>query len=276
MLYGRSQASFFTKVINFCMGGDYMPRIPRRKSSNGIYHIMFRGINRQTIFEDDQDKQRLLETLKRYQTLSQFKLYGYCVMDNHFHLLLKEIAEPISLTMKRIGVSYVYWYNNKYSRSGHLFQDRFRSEPVETERYFKTVLRYIHQNPLKANLVKNIFECQWTSLKEYLGPSSMIDVDFVLDLFSPNRTKAIQIFTEYMQENNEDQCLGESLTVRTSDNEVRKHLNQLGIPHSGSLQQMEKSQRNNVILQMKQIEGISIRQLERITGISKSVIQRVR
>lgn len=258
------------------MGGDYMPRIPRRKSSNGIYHIMFRGINRQTIFEDDQDKQRLLETLKRYQTLSQFKLYGYCVMDNHFHLLLKEIAEPISLTMKRIGVSYVYWYNNKYSRSGHLFQDRFRSEPVETERYFKTVLRYIHQNPLKANLVKNIFECQWTSLKEYLGPSSMIDVDFVLDLFSPNRTKAIQIFTEYMQENNEDKCLGESLTVRTSDNEVRKHLNQLGIPHSGSLQQMEKSQRNNVILQMKQIEGISIRQLERITGISKSVIQRVR
>lgn len=276
MLYGRSQASFFTKVINFCMGGDYMPRIPRRKSSNGIYHIMFRGINRQTIFEDDQDKQRLLGTLKRYQTLSQFKLYGYCVMDNHFHLLLKEIAEPISLTMKRIGVSYVYWYNNKYSRSGHLFQDRFRSEPVETERYFKTVLRYIHQNPLKANLVKNIFECQWTSLKEYLGPSSMIDVDFVLDLFSPNRTKAIQIFTEYMQEDNEDQCLGESLTVRTSDNEVRKHLNQLGILHSGSLQQMEKSQRNNVILQMKQIEGISIRQLERITGISKSVIQRVR
>ena len=83
----------------------------------------------------------------------------------------------------------------------------------------------------------------------------MIDVDFVLDLFSPNRTKAIQIFTEYMQEDNEDQCLGESLTVRTSDNEVRKHLNQLGIPHSSSLQQMEKSQRNNVILQMKQIEA---------------------
>src|SRR5699024_9661949 len=178
-------------------GGDPMARKPRRKSNSGIYHSVIRGINRQIIFEDDEDKERLLETISRFKETCNYKLYGYCFMDNHIHLLIREVHEPISLTMKRISASYVYWYNNKYSRSGHLFQGRFKSETVETPRYFKTVLRYIHQNPLKANLVKNVFECQWTSLKEYLDRACIIDIDYAFDLFSPNRTKAIRQFTEY-------------------------------------------------------------------------------
>jgi len=253
-----------------------MARKPRRKSYSGIYHIMLRGINRQTIFEDDEDKIRLLTTIKRYKEKSNFKLYGYCLMDNHIHLLMQEMDETVSQTIQRIGASYVYWYNSKYLRCGHLFQDRFKSENVETADDFIKVLRYIHQNPLKARLAKNLFECKWTSLKAYLSKSGMVDIDPGLKLFSPHRNKAIQLFIDYMQESNNDQCLDDHVRVRMSDEEVRSHLNKLGFPTSSSLQQMEREIRNAIILELKELDGVSIRQLARIIGISKSVIDRVR
>ncbi|MFA9560652.1 transposase [Evansella sp. AB-rgal1] len=162
-----------------------MPRIARKKSSNGVYHIMLRGINRQTIFEDDEDKAKFLETLAKYKIKSCFELYSYCLMDNHVHLLLKEIEEPLATIIKRISSSYVYWYNRKYRRCGHLFQDRYKSENVESDSYFITALRYIHQNPLKAGLVKSIWDSESTSIREYLHKGHLIDIDRGFYLFFP-------------------------------------------------------------------------------------------
>jgi REP element-mobilizing transposase RayT len=131
-----------------------MPRQAREKSSSGIYHIMLRGINRQDIFHDEEDKMRFIETLKNYKSICEYKVYGYCLMSNHIHLLIKEGKETISQAMKRIGASYVYWCNMKYERYGHLFQDRYKSEKVEDDKYLLVVLRYIHQNPIKAGIVE--------------------------------------------------------------------------------------------------------------------------
>jgi putative transposase len=90
-----------------------MPRGARQKSKTGIYHIILRGHNRQIIFEDDEDKEKFLQTLNRYKESSGYKVYGYCLMGNHIHLLLHEQKEDIGLIMRRIGASYVYWYNFK-------------------------------------------------------------------------------------------------------------------------------------------------------------------
>lgn len=253
-----------------------MPREARRSSQNGIYHIMLRGINRQTIFEDDEDKLRLLETMKRFKNISEVEIYAYCLMDNHVHLLIKETQETVSKAIQRISSSYVYWYNNKYERSGHLFQGRFRSENVETITYFYTVLRYIHQNPIKAGLANNIFDCKWTSINEYSGRTNLVDIDFALQLFSSNRSKAIQLFTDYMQKTNDDQCLDDYVKVRISDSEVRSLLFKLGIPNNSTLQQMKKKKRDAIILELRELNGVSVRQIARITGISKSVVDRVR
>lgn len=252
-----------------------MPREARRKSRSGIYHIMLRGINRQTIFEDDEDKRRFSEKLQKYKSISKYSIYSYCLMDNHVHLLLKEKKESLSESIKRISSSYVYWYNMKYERSGHLFQERFKGENVENAAYFLTVLRYIHQNPVKAGLAKNVFATRWTSINEYIQQVNMIDIDFGLDLFSPDRNKAIRLYIEYMQQPNDDQCLEDTVKVRKSDNEVREFLFQLGIPNKSTLQQMDKENRNVILAKLKAMKGVSLRQLSRITGISKSVIQRV-
>lgn len=144
-----------------------MPRKARKKSQTEIYHIILRGINRQSIFEDDEDREKLLQTLLRYKEKCGYNIYAYCFMGNHFHLLLKKVNEELAQIMRRISGSYVYWYNHKYDRIGNLFQDRFKSEPIETDSYFLTAIRYIHQNPVKAGIVSNIEEYKWSSYIEY-------------------------------------------------------------------------------------------------------------
>jgi putative transposase len=252
-----------------------MPRKGRKKSRSGVYHIMLRGINRQTIFEDDEDRHKFLETLKNYKDISGYELYSYCLMDNHVHLLMREIEEPIAVAIKRISSCYVYWYNLKYERIGHLFQERFKSENVESSAYFLTVLRYIHQNPLKAGLANSVWECKWTSIYEYVNKVKMVDIDVGLRLFSEERKMALPKFKEYMQQHNQDQCLDDVVRVRLSDREVKEHLTNIGITSISHFQQLEKEERDQVLVMLKGLKGVNLRQLSRITGISKSVIQRV-
>ena len=121
--------------------------MPRKISQSGIYHVMLRGINQQQIFESSEDYEKFIQMIEICKTISKFKIFAYCLMGNHIHLLIKQESEPLEQIFKRMGGRFVYWYNTKYQRSGHLFQDRFKSEPVEDDRYFLTVLRYIHQNP---------------------------------------------------------------------------------------------------------------------------------
>ena len=130
-----------------------MPRAARIKSSSGIYHVVLRGINRQRIFEEDEDYAKYLNIFKSCRKQCSAKLYAWCLIPNHIHLLLKENNVPLSHIFRKSGSGFVYWYNAKYSRTGYLFQDRFRSEPVEDETYFPTVVRYIHLNPVNAGAV---------------------------------------------------------------------------------------------------------------------------
>ena len=133
--------------------GDFMPRTARRLSNTGIYHIMVKGINRQPIFYEEEDYQRYLNTLGRTIDKSDAVILGYCLMNNHVHLLIQDCNNAIATVMKSIETSYAYWYNHKYERSGHVFQDRFKSENVEDDAYLMTVIRYIHQNPVKAGII---------------------------------------------------------------------------------------------------------------------------
>ncbi|ARK32383.1 Transposase IS200 like protein [Halalkalibacter krulwichiae] len=252
-----------------------MPRKPRTKSRSGIYHIIQRGVNQQVIFEDEEDKVRFLETLKRYKEKCQFELYGYCLMNNHVHLLLKEGEEPISMIIKRISSSYVYWYNQKYDRYGHLFQGRFKSENVEDRAYFLSVLKYIHQNPLKAGLAQSVFHSPWTSMEEYIQRANLVDIDFPLSQFAAEKKQALHLFKNYMRHLSDDDVLDVETRSRTPDHVLTDYMKELGITSSSYLQQMDKANRDDILRELKKLGGVSIRQLSRVTGVSKSVIERL-
>ncbi|QGU00457.1 hypothetical protein SYNTR_1863 [Candidatus Syntrophocurvum alkaliphilum] len=252
-----------------------MPRVARRKSETNIYHIMLRGINQQNIFVDDEDNEKFIKTLAKYRKEIEYEIYAYCLMGNHIHLLIKEGNEELGNTMRRIGASYVYWYNWQYNRKGHLFQDRYRSEPVEDDTYFLTVLRYIHQNPLKAGLVDNIESYKWSSYKEYITEAKIVDVDFALAMFDEDKEKAIDMFKEFNVAVNDDQCLEITPEKKTvSDKEIRSLvLNKYNI-ELASLQNEDPKMQKEVLKYLKEIEGSSLRQLVRLTGLTVNKVYR--
>jgi putative transposase len=262
---------YFSAIVE---EGDHMPRSARKKSSSNIYHIILRGINKQRIFEDDEDSLYFLEKLKTYKDISGYEIYAYCLMSNHVHLLMKEGEEPLSTAFRRIGASYVYWYNWKYSRVGHLFQDRYRSEPVETDEYFLTVMRYIHQNPLKAGIVKEILEYPWSSYQEYSQKPVICNTKFALNLFSAEPDQALKKMFKFNQENNNDRCLEFDDGARLNDSEAAALIESVAkVKNPEDIQTYKKQNRNEIIKLLKE-KGVSIRQIERLTGVSFGVIRR--
>ncbi len=258
------------------MGVFFMPRTARLKSKNGIYHIIMRGINRQNLFEDEGDCTKFIQTMQRYKEICEYKLYAYCLMGNHLHLLLMEGKEPLETVMRRICGSYVLWYNNKYDRVGYLFQDRFKSEPVEDDTYFLTVLRYIFQNPLKARIVTKIQNYTWTNYIDYIEGNNRTDTDFVLNFFSTDRERAITSFIEYINIENADECMDISEKRRVTDDDARKVIKaHCKVTNAIDVQKFDISIRNLYIKDLKESYGLSIRQIERLTGISRGIIQRV-
>lgn len=246
-----------------------MPRHARELSNSGIYHIILRGINRQTIFNDDEDYQRFINTLKKYKTVSGYTLYAYCLMNNHIHILLRVGQEKLETILKRIAGSYVYWYNFKYNRIGHLFQDRFKSEPVDSDEYFLTVLRYIHQNPIKARICERLEDYRYSSYIDYLNNrNDFTCIDFAYSILGRND------FFEFNNEINDDKCLDAEEKRRLTDKDGMELLQQMlkGKPIE-LIVDFEEKDKAALISRMKS-EGLSIRQISRLTGVSIGIVRK--
>ena len=242
-----------------------MPRSARAKSSTGIYHVMLRGINRQVIFTDSEDNEKFLQTIADCKSISGFEMYAYCLMGNHVHLLIKEGSEGLPQIFKRIGSRYVYWYNWKYDRCGHLFQDRFRSEAVENDGYFVTVLRYIHQNPVKAGISGSVSEYKWSSYGDYIRKDGITDYELALDMIGEAQ------FEAFMNEERNDKCLDESVR-RLHDSNLIKMIEDITGIKATDIGNETREKRNQILREILKIEGVSARQLSRITGISVNAI----
>ncbi|WP_304519730.1 transposase [Clostridium estertheticum] len=172
-----------------------MPRVARVKTDESIFHIMCKSISEVTLFKDDEDKKRYLLLIKKYKTLHNFKLYGYCLMDNHAHLMIDANGCDISKIMHGINFSYAMYFNRKYKREGHLFKDRFKSKIVYSDRYLRTLSLYVHNNPTDIIEYKDSPEkYTFSSLSIFLGKTTdsfnLVDYVFVMSLFGDNLKSA--------------------------------------------------------------------------------------
>jgi len=231
---------------------------------------MIRGINKQTIFFDNEDNEKFLQVIEECKGINEFELYGYCLMGNHVHLLLKEGTEKLECIFKRIGTRYVYWYNRKYMRSGHLFQDRYKSEAVESDPYFTVVLRYIHQNPMQAGLCKSLNDYTWSSYNDYLGKTGIVDTGLALGIIGKSS------FEKFMNEKKDANCLDDNAqTKRLTDEEVISAIEDKLIIKAPMIQNESKEAMKRLLCEALKIEGVTTRQLSRVTGISVNTIWRL-
>lgn len=248
-----------------------MPRKARTKAESGIYHVMLRGINCQQIFDDEEDNQTFLQILREYKTICGYQIMAYCLMSNHVHLLIKEGSESLEQTFKRIGAKFVYWYNAKYRRIGHLFQDRFKSEVVENIKYLCTVIRYIHQNPIKAGLCNHLEDYPYSSFSEYLGRQDIVDLDCVEQYVSVE--SLVEMSREYMTE----ECLEmrDAPPRRVTDQQAKQLMKQVsGCDNPSAFQALAAGDQEKSIQRMKSA-GVSVRQISRLTGATYYVIQKI-
>lgn len=247
-----------------------MARGARKQAESGIYHLMMRGINRQRIFEDEGDSARFLEVLAHYKEICGYELLGYCLMGNHVHILMKVGAEPLPTVMRRIASKYVYWYNVKYERVGHLFQERFKSEPVEDDAYLMTVLRYIHRNPVKAGLCEKPEDYGFSSYGDYLGRAGIVDTGFVLSMVSPAELAA------FTSRNVDDACLDmpERPRRRLTDEDATAAIERIsGCSSSAAFQALPTEERDR-LLPLVLRAGVSVRQASRLTGVPIGIVRK--
>ena len=236
-----------------------MPRQIRNLGKTGWAHIILRGINRENLFYDSADYERFLSTTERFRKESDAEIAALCLMSNHVHILLKEENGCYAQIMKKIAVSYAAYYNKKYERVGHVFQDRFRSEAIRDDRQFLTVLRYIYQNPQKGGICR---------AEEY--PYTFIQPDGTVSGYFASADE----LNMFLNAANQDRCLEYDSTGTISDDEALAAIAKLsGSDNPLLLQSAEKDTRNRILSELK-AQGISVRQLSRLTGINRNIVQR--
>lgn len=244
-----------------------MPRHPRNSQSDHL-HLIVRGVGKQILFECEADYCFYLGILRQYSNECNIRIYAYCLMSNHVHLLVYDPEGNISVFMKKMGVSYAGHYNRKYERTGHLFQDRFLSEPIRNEKHLLIVFRYILNNPHKAGICPASLY-KWSSYSHYGKREALADTSLICELLGDYKE-----YEAFIRMGNNDRCM-EYESYRNDDEWARDTLRScLGTSNGSVLKSLGKEERNNYIRLLKN-EGLSVRQIERYTGIGRNIIQRV-
>lgn len=261
-----------------------MPRHQRILSQTGIYHIMMRGNERKNLFVDDEDKQRFIETLFNKKTEAGFFVYAYCLMDNHVHLLLREGPNNLAIMMKRINTSYAYYFNQKYNRVGHLFQDRFKSEPIEDDRQLLTVVRYIHNNPVKAGMVEGVDLYKWSSYHNYIfsqrTDAVIVDTELILAIMADDPQKAIEEFKVFSLETDQSRFLDtdeeHSWTLEEGKSYLQDYIALRWPDKNIENLMIHKDSRNEIIVYLKENTKLSVRSIASLLGINRGMVQKTK
>lgn len=247
-----------------------MPRHPRLLSKSGIEHVMLRGVNKQTIFRDDADCRKFLKCLWAAQEKGGFTLHAYCLMKNHVHLLIQRGKETVGQSVKRFGISYAAYYNKKYDRVGHLFQDRYRSVPVETEASYLNVIRYIMQNPVKAGICLHAADYKWSNYRSLGENDGIADSRMLKSIF------AEEDFLEYINQPVDDAEMDSIERGRQTDSDVVEMLKELtGVKSAEEFLKLDGEKKAEYIRRMKD-RGCRYKQIAKALGVSMDQLEVMR
>jgi len=178
-----------------------MGRYTREEIDGGYYHLIARGNNREYIFNRDIDKGYFLKLLNESRQNMRFKLMGYVLMDNHYHLLVQTGNVKLQKIMHQINNKYSKYFNAIYERCGHVFQGRYKASVIRNELYLLKVLAYIHQNPVKAGMVKKVEDYKWSSDKFYRRKSDgFIETKMIIEMIEEGYRKSNKKYEDIMNE----------------------------------------------------------------------------
>jgi len=173
-----------------------MPRMPRNIFETSFFHIIVQGINKEYIFQKDEHIKKYLYLVKKYSAIHNIKIISYCIMNNHAHFLIytKDI-ESMSKTMQKSNILYSRYYNENENRVGHLFRNRYISQPIVNRHHLFQCLVYIHRNPVKAGIVNKLDQYHYSSYNDYQNKSGIVDKE-LLELVFDSSYHYMDIFMQ--------------------------------------------------------------------------------
>ncbi len=177
-----------------------MARKPRLHVEGGFYHVILRGYGGEKIFFPNKDRNRLLLLIQEGIERFQYRLHAYCFMTNHIHLIIQVGALPLSKIVQNISFRYTKYINKEKNRIGHLFQGRYKAIMIDADCYMLELVGYIHNNPVRAGMVKNAVEYKWSSCQPYMGLQEIpfLTTDFVLGQFGKTLGESRKRFQEFV------------------------------------------------------------------------------
>ena len=277
-----------------------MTRPLRIEYPDAVYHITSRGNARQNIYNDDEDREKFLSILSLVTERFHWICHSYCLMDNHYHLLVETPIPNLSAGMRQLNGIYTQAFNRHHQRVGHLFQGRFKAIVVEKQAHLLELSRYIILNPVKAGMVQHPEDYLWSSYRAATGQTKVPDfltVTWLLDNFSPQTARAQQLYREFVNKEEEHSpwknltgqiFLGSDTFIQEINNQAaapispsetaladryagRPALTNLFEPHS----EWTKDERNKVITQAHIEYGYKLKQIAEVLGIHYSTVSKV-
>lgn len=179
-----------------------MPRPLRIDIPGLFYHVYCRGVKQLPLFGDDEDRIKFLDLFGEAQTRFPFLLHSYSLMTNHYHFLLQTVKDSLSTTIGLFQNAYARWVNNRYDHKGHVFESRFCSIPVDSERYFLTLARYIHLNSVKAGIVERPEDYRWSDYSALIAGKKdrLVTREFLLGHFAEDEQKQVQLYRTFVED----------------------------------------------------------------------------
>lgn len=178
-----------------------MPRPNRHIEAGALHHVMNRGVNGQLLFRDEHDYRTFLRILRTAKTRFDFLIHVFCLMPNHFHLLMEMGLATISEAMLWIETTYAVYFNDRYRRYGRVYQGRFKSPTIGTDAHYRSVVRYIDMNPVRAGLVSHPRQWPWSSHREIVaGRSDVAEPARVLARFGDSTAESLAAYLNYVED----------------------------------------------------------------------------
>ena len=253
-----------------------MARKPRIHYEGALYHVIVRGNNRAYIFKSRENKEEYKKIASKYKKKYRFKLYAYCIMNNHAHLLIEVCDIPLSKIMQGIQQVFTQHYNRRNRTTGHVFEQRYKSFLCDKDAYLLSLIRYIHQNPVRSKLTGDL-NYQWSSHQEYIGNPGLADVNFPLSLFAHHKNKAIKRYLSFMgeMETKEVKSMIEEETIEVAKNIERHKIAKealIKIIEEVTEIKMDKIKGNTKSKRISDIRKLYIKNLKKYTDVPNKEI----
>lgn len=249
-----------------------MPRIARKKLESGFFHVMVQGIKKEKIFYKDEYKEKYIQLMKFFKEKQEIELVNYCVMDNHVHIIIyTEDVEELTKFMERLNTTYAINYNKAENRVGYVYRNRFESKEIYNQDYLTKCIKYVHMNPVKAQITKAEGEYKYSSYNDYINKTGIVTNELLQKIFNSE----YNYLKKFLKIEYDEELFKDVETEKITVEELKKNIDEFLNKEEITLKELKKEKRLIKKLYNTMKSKPSKAKLARQLGVDRAKISKI-